>query len=255
MRYEQTIDILKSQRHYFTHRAHLEIEEKSRANYVTNIDKTIENNIKQALLTIYPHINFVGEEEVENLTYDHYWLLDPIDGTQNYIKGQYPSMISLALVEKGTVVYAVIYDPYFDVMYTAYKGEGAFQNGSPIHVSADKMNKAIVMVGTAPYTRDLTDDTFKVAKSVYEHASDIRRSGSACYDLVQVATGRAEAYFEHFVHSWDYAAGLLIVQEAGGIVSDMEGKSLNEMKVRTTSILASNHNIHQELIQLIEANV
>ena len=255
MRYEQTIDILKSQRHYFTHRTHLEIEEKSRANYVTNIDKTIENNIKQALLTIYPHINFVGEEEGENLTYDHYWLLDPIDGTQNYIKGQYPSMISLALVEKGTVVYAVTYDPYFDVMYTAYKGEGAFQNGSPIHVSAGKMNKAIVMVGTAPYTRNLTDGTFKVAKSIYEHTSDIRRSGSACYDLVQVATGRAEAYFEHFVHSWDYAAGLLIVQEAGGIVSDLEGKSLNEMKVGTTSILASNHNIHQELIQLVEANV
>ncbi len=251
----KAITILKQQRHYFTNRGVFEVEEKSRANYVTSIDKEIEDNIKQALANAYPSIAFVGEEEVSNAHFDTYWLLDPIDGTQNFIKRQYPSMISLALVSKGRVTFAVIYDPYFDDVYHAELGRGAFLNGLPIHVSDSPLNKAIIMVGTSPYSRQLSHATFQLAHTLFDHASDIRRSGSACYDLVQVACGRADAYVELFVHSWDYAAGYLLVKEAGGQVSDIKGQSLDDMKIGTTTIVASNQHLHHQLIHLTKESL
>lgn len=252
MKYQAALDILRNQRHYFTARGQFLVEEKSRANYVTEIDKKIEETIKASLQHEYPDINFVGEEELENKVYENYWLLDPIDGTQNYIKGQYPSMISLALVIKKEVVFAVIYDPYFDEMYYANKGEGAYLNDKKLHVSNGQLKKAIIMLGTSPYNRELSPTTFKLAKVLFDNASDIRRSGSACYDLVQVATGRAEAYLELHVHSWDYAAGYLLIKEAGGQLSDIRGRSLDKMMVGTTSIVASNGHIHHDLLTLLE---
>jgi len=251
MNYKQAIEIVKKQRIYFTNRSQLEVEEKSRANYVTNIDKTIENSIKEELAIVYPHIDFVGEEELENKTSSLYWLLDPIDGTQNYIKRQYPSMISLALVENDIVTFALIYDPYFDDVYEACIGQGAYLNGQRISVSDNNLEKAIIMLGTSPYNRNLSKKTFTLARNVFENVSDIRRSGSACYDLVQVATGRADGYVELIVQSWDFAAGYLLVKEAGGVLSNIEGQSLNKIKVGPTSIVASNKRVHDELIVLI----
>ena len=252
MNYQSAIDILRAQRHYFTTRHPFEVEEKSRANYVTSIDKQIEHNIKSALALSYPHINFVGEEEIEQKGYHHYWLLDPIDGTQNFIKRQYPSMISLALVEDETVVFAIIYDPYFDDVYHAYKGKGAYLNDEKISVSREVANHAIVMTGTSPYNRELTEATFATLQAIYRTSSDIRRSGSACYDLVQVATGRADGYVELLVQSWDYAAGYLLVSEAGGEISDINGASLANMKLGSTSIVATNGLIHQNLLKTIK---
>lgn len=251
MNYEQAIKIIKSQRAYFTNRSQLEIEEKSRANYVTNIDKQIEANIKSELAKVYPNIAFVGEEETSNKTAKRFWLLDPIDGTQNYIKRQYPSMISLALVENEMVTFAVIYDPYFDDVYSAYLGQGTYFNGNKVSVSKTSLDKAIVMVGTSPYNHELSEISFAIAHDIFAKASDIRRSGSACYDLVQVATGRAEAYVEMLVQSWDFAAGYLLVKEAGGEVSDLHGNSLATLKLGTTSIVASNGKNHNDIIKLV----
>lgn len=250
MDYRLAIEIVKSQRHYFTNRSQFVVEEKSRANYVTSIDKEIETNIKSALAVSYPTIDFVGEEQADNKSSPSYWLLDPIDGTQNYIKRQYPSMISLALVENDEVVFALIYDPYFDDIYHAYKGKGTFCNERRVSVSNSEMKQSIVMLGTSPYSRELSQVTFNLAHNIFSHTNDIRRSGSACYDLVQVACGRADAYLELVVQSWDFAAGYLLVKEAGGEVTDIDGKSLLKMKIGKTSIVASNGKIHHDLIKL-----
>lgn len=250
MDFTNAFEIIRNQGRYFTTRTDFHIEEKSRANFVTSIDKEIEENIKKELALAYPHVDFVGEEESTNTASNLFWLLDPIDGTQNFIKAQYPSMISLALVKDKEVIFAIIYDPYFDKMYHASKGEGAYIEGQRIFVSKTNLNRAIIMYGTSPYRREISNKTFELARSLFDHGNDIRRSGSACYDLVQVATGKADGYVELFVHSWDYAAGYLLILEAGGKVSDCEGNSLSAIKIGTTSIVASNGLIHDELIIL-----
>ena len=250
MDFSRVFELIRSKRHFFTQRSDFKVEEKSRANYVTSIDQTIQQEIRTGLEQLFPSIDFVGEEASKHTTSKLFWLLDPIDGTQNFIKGQYPSMISLALVERGQVVFALIYDPYFDQMYHALLGKGAYQEDQRLSVSTTKVENAIVMVGTSPYSRHLSLNTFNLAKNIFEKANDIRRSGSACYDLVQVATGQADGYVELFVHSWDYAAGLLLINEAGGQVSDNKGNSISNIRVGTTSIVASNKIIHQDLIVL-----
>lgn len=250
MNYNKVFEILRKQGHYFRNRTDFSIEEKSKANYVTTIDKEIEENIKGELAVSFPEVDFVGEEESTNTMSNLFWLLDPIDGTQNFIKAQYPSMISLALVANKEVIFAAIYDPYFDKIYHAYKGKGAFCEDKQIYVSKTPMKRAIIMYGTAPYNRDYSEKTFALARKLFEQGNDIRRSGSACYDLVQVASGKADAYTELLVHSWDFAAGYLLVLEAGGKVSDINGDSLSTIKIGTTSILASNGIIHDELVNI-----
>ena len=209
------------------------IDEKAgHANFVTAYDKKVQSELQNKLLTILPEAVFVGEEEdVHASVADGYaFIVDPIDGTTNFIKDYHASAISVGLTKGGKRYMGVVYNPYLDEMFTAVKGQGAFLNGKPIQVSNQPLENGIVIFGTAPYYEDLAKKSFDMAYEYFCKALDVRRSGSAALDLCNVAAGRAELFFELRLSPWDYAAGSLIVEEAGGVVKRIEGGeiTLNE---------------------------
>lgn len=222
-------------------RTSIQIDSKTgSANFVTEYDKKVESFLKSELLTAIPDAVFVGEEgEEKNYSLEgKCFIVDPIDGTTNFIKDYHMSCISVGLLEDGIPSLAVIYNPYLDEMYYAKKGEGAFCNGAPIHVSSQPLSNGIVLFGTSPYNVELNEKSFKMAFDYFKKALDIRRSGSAALDLCAIASGRAELYFELILSPWDYAAGALIVTEAGGVVTTIEGEPI--VFNRPCSVLARN---------------
>lgn len=223
-------------------------EKEGHANFVTTYDKKVQEELKKQLLAILPEAHFVGEEEIadendsaESLKTGYAFIVDPIDGTTNFIKDYKNSAISVGLLKDGEPYIGCVYQPYLDEMFTAEKGKGAFCNGEPIHVSKQPLSSGIVLFGTAPYYEELNRPSFEKAFSYFKQALDIRRSGSAAIDLCSIASGRAELYFELKLSPWDYAAGCLIVTEAGGIVTTMEGAPLTFEK--GCSVLARNASV------------
>ncbi len=198
---------------------------KGYGNYVTDADRGIESFLKEELQKRYPMVQFIGEEQ-DNSSLDlsaPVWILDPVDGTMNFIRDYAHSAISLAYAEHGTILHAWILDPYRKELFTAERGHGAFCNGRPIHVSSrEHLKDSIVFCGTSPYHRELSSWYFSTMHAVFDSCQDIRRTASAVLDLAWTACGRADAYFEH-VYSWDRAAGMLLVEEAGGRITDFHG--------------------------------
>lgn len=207
----------------------MEIDSKQGAgNFVTVYDKKVQDTLFEKLKKILPDAVFIGEEGAsEKLPEKGYaFIIDPIDGTANFIKDRHASSISVALLKDGEPFIGVVYDPYFKELFYAEKGKGAFLNQTPIKVSDDDLSDGLVLFGTSPYYRELTEATFKKAYELFEKAADLRRSGSAALDLCSLAAGRAEVFFEMRLSPWDYAAASLIVSEAGGIISDIDGNPL-----------------------------
>lgn len=227
------------------------IKTKGRADYVTQVDTDIQNFLARELGSRFPDIQFLGEEEgLHEMSGDTYWILDPIDGTTNLIHDYQHSVVSLALCEKGEITMGVVYDPFREDVYHAQKGKGSFLNGSPIHVSeAESLSKTIVSVGTSPYDRELSEQNFQRIRRVFDSAQDIRRTGTAAMDLAYVACGRTGGFFEPRLSPWDFAAGQLLVREAGGQVTDFAGETLNLLA--RGSVVASNGKIHEELRGLL----
>ncbi len=210
------------------------------ADLVTEYDKNIQEQLADGLKKILPEAKFIGEEgSNDELTEDGYaFVVDPIDGTTNFIKDFHMSAISVALLKGKEVAAGVVYNPYLDEIFYAIKGQGAYCNGKKINVSSQPINNALILFGSSPYNKELFKNTIEILSEYFNKALDIRRSGSAALDLCSVACGRAELYFELQVSPWDFAAGKLLVEEAGGVVTNLEGESLSfEGK---TSILAKN---------------
>ena len=210
------------------------------ANFVTEYDKKVQDLLEEKLMKIVPDAKFVGEEENSERVTENgkYFVVDPIDGTTNFIKDYHVSCISVALIEDGKVQIGIIYNPYLDEMYWAKRGMGAYCNDKKIQVSNQPLSNGIVLFGTAPYYEELNQLSFQMAYDYFKQALDIRRSGSAALDLCAIAAGRAELYFELRLSPWDYAAGSLIVEEAGGIVTTVEGEVISLDK--PCSVLAKN---------------
>ena len=227
------------------------IKVKGPADYVTQVDTDIQGFLAKELGTLFPDIQFLGEEEgLHEMIGDTYWILDPIDGTTNLIHDYQHSVVSLALYEKGEITLGIIYDPFREDIYHAEKGKGSFLNGTPIHVSeAETLAETIITVGTSPYDRELAKDNFERIQRVFERSQDIRRTGSAAMDLAYVACGRTGGFFEPRLSPWDFAAGMLLVAEAGGQVTDFEGEPLNLLQ--RGSVVASNGKVHGELRALM----
>ena len=208
------------------------IEEKpGTANFVTVYDVKIQNLLMERLHTILPDAAFFAEEKENDaslLEGGYCFIIDPIDGTTNFIHNYGISCISVGLLWKGTPVFGAVYDPYRDEMYHARRGLGACRNGKRITVSSRPVEKALFAVGTMPYYKEtLADGTFAMMKTLFMAGADIRRCGSAALDLVSVACGRADGYCELLISPWDFAAGALIVEEAGGFVLCTDGKPLD----------------------------
>ena len=208
---------------------------------VTEYDTKIQGQLQVGLKSLLPEAKFIGEEGSDDqLSDDGYaFVVDPIDGTTNFVKDYHWSAISVALLKGREAVAGVVYNPYLDEVFSAIKGEGAYCNGKRISVSAQPIGKALVLFGSSPYDKSLFPKTIEVLSDYFYKALDIRRSGSAALDLCSVACGRADIYFELQVSPWDFAAGKLLVEEAGGVVTDLDGKPLSfDGK---TSIIAKNN--------------
>ncbi|MEZ3445832.1 MAG: inositol monophosphatase [Lachnospiraceae bacterium] len=215
-------------------------EKAGHANFVTTYDKRVQQELQKRLLLILPEAVFVGEEEDIHATVaqGYAFIVDPIDGTTNFIKDYHMSAISVGLARDGERYMGVVYNPYLDEMFTAVRGQGAYLNGEPIHVSSEPLANGVVLFGTAPYYEELNRKSFEMAYDYFRKALDVRRSGSAALDLCSVAAGRAELFFELRLCPWDFAAGSLIVEEAGGKVTTAEGGQLTLNK--PCSLIATN---------------
>lgn len=195
------------------------------ANFVTEYDKKVQEMLRSKLAKILPDALFIGEEG-ETASYSdkgRFFIVDPIDGTTNFIKDYRVSCISVALVEDGCVTIGMVYNPYMNELFWAKRGEGAYCNGRPLKVSEQPLGNGIVIFGTSPYDETLSERSFKKAYEYFKQSMDIRRSGSAALDLCSIAAGRAELFFELILQPWDYAAGVLLVEEAGGKVTTVDG--------------------------------
>lgn len=229
--------------------AHIKV--KGPADYVTQVDTDIQSFLSEELGKLAPGIQFLGEEEgLHEMSGDTYWILDPIDGTTNLIHDYQHSVVSLGLYDKGEITMGVIYDPFREDVYYAQKGKGSFLNGNPIHVSeAETLRETIISIGTSPYDKELADENFRRIQRVFKTSQDIRRTGSAALDLAYVACGRTGGFFEPRLSPWDFAAGMLLVTEAGGQITNFAGEPLNLLK--RGSVVAANGKLHEELRKLL----
>lgn len=207
-----------------------------KGNFVTDYDSRVQQVLEEKLLALVPGAVFLGEEDQmdqTDISRGYAFIVDPIDGTANFTRGYNMSCISVALALDGKPVLGVIYNPYSGETYHAEKGKGAYRNGEPVHASQRTLEEGLILFGTAPYHQELTKRSFEVAYQYMSRGEDLRRSGSAALDLCAIASGRAEFYFEMRLCPWDYAAGALLVEEAGGLVSDLEGRPVTYDRKQT----------------------
>lgn len=220
-------------------------------NFVTDADAAIEAYLKEALLPLIPGSRFFGEEEENDpLTDDPTFVVDPIDGTTNFIRNRNLSVVSIALLEKKTPVLGIIYNPYSDEMFTAEKGKGAYLNGEKIHVSDIPFENALISYGTSPYDAELAQRTMRAAEKFLLESGDLRRSGSAAVDLADVACGRSDIMFEMRLRPWDIAAGSLLVQEAGGVFYSLGHDA--PYYDAAAGVLAANMLCHEKALEIMK---
>ena len=217
---EDLIRIVKEAGAFFLERQLTSVTSKEgHANYVTNIDCRVQAFLEEKLCGLLPGSKFIGEEkENRALTDEPTWIVDPLDGTTNMIHDYHLSAVSVALCKQKKPVTGLIWQPYTEELFYAEAGSGAFLNGRPIRVSDTPFGEALVAIGTSPYYERLQEAGMAMAAEFLRLCADIRRSGSAALDLAYLACGRHDVFCELSLKPWDYAAGSLIVQEAGGCV-------------------------------------
>lgn len=220
-------------------------------NIVTEYDRRVQEMLVGIFSEAFPEAHFFCEESArpDSLNAEHVFIIDPIDGTMNFAHNMSRSCISVGYMSFGEMLAGAVYNPYLNEVFSAVKGKGAFLNGSPITLPDAPLSANIACIGTSPYEPELSDRTFSVAKRLFEVCLDIRREGSAALDLCSVASGRAGVYTELQVCLWDFAAGMLIVEEAGGICLTAEGKPLPYGEGKT-SILAGSKSAVEEFLRL-----
>ena len=203
-------------------------EKPGTANFVTAYDVRVQHYLQTRLGEILPGAHFIGEEEdcTDDTAHGYAFIVDPIDGTTNFIRDYRASCVSIALAQGGEVITGVVYDPYRDELFTAERGQGAALNGKPIHVADNPLSRSLFGVGTTSYYRSKADGTFALARALFDVSLDLRRSGSFAIDACAVACGRLDLAFEMRLSPWDYAASSCILREAGGAMSQLDGSPI-----------------------------
>ena len=202
------------------------IETKTPSDYVTNVDRDIETMIMERIHRHFPDHNIVSEEmPVSEMTQAINWIIDPLDGTKNFIHGIPHVAVSIGIYFNGNALLGFVLDPILHELFSARKGGGAFLNGTRIRVRQHfDVEDALVATGFPFRARHLLDPYQDAFKHIFQRVGDMRRTGSAALDLAYVAAGRLDGYWEPALSSWDLAAGSLLVREAGGMISDFWGK-------------------------------
>lgn len=222
-----------------------DIIEKGVHNLVTYVDKESEKQIVSSLSKIFPEAGFIAEENQALERKEQYnWIIDPLDGTTNFVHGLPPFSISIALADKEEIIVGVIYEINLDECFYAWKDGPAFLNGKQIQVSkTNLLDNALIATGFPYYDFSLMKPYLELLSDLMQTTRGVRRLGSAAVDLAYVACGRFDLFYEYSLNPWDVAAGILIVQRAGGVVSDFNG---GKDFLFGKQIIASNNLIHQE---------
>jgi len=234
----------------------LNVVQKQRMDYASGVDSEAEKVAIRELSRAYPDYGIVGEESgVQVGNGRQMWVIDPLDGTSNYLRGFPHYCVSIALVENGEPIEAVVFDPLRNELFTASRGSGAVLNDRRIRVADRRdLNGATICTGFAPRERARVGAQLKAIEVLLEQAEDIRRTGSAALDLAWVACGRVDAFFEAGVKAYDMAAGVLLVREAGGRVCNYQGAALGRLDDKgppSQTVVAGNLKVSQALQKIV----
>ena len=221
-----------------------------RSNFVTAYDVKIQQFLFAELAKAVPGAAFVGEEGEQQVPADRglVFIIDPIDGTGNFIHGMNYSAVSVALAQDGRLMLAAVYNPYCEELFWAERGKGAFLNGRRLQMRDFPLAQGYVCMDSAPYYPDLTVPTIHLTFAAMRHSMDIRRVGSGALDISAVGAGRYVAMCSLRSAPWDYAAAWLILEEAGGVITDMEGNPPS--LTQNCSVLAGTPTAHREFLAI-----
>ena len=229
----------------------LKVEVKALNDFVSEVDRQAESLIIEELLKAFPGHGILAEESgvIEGQD-DYRWIIDPLDGTTNYLHGFPHYAVSIACEHEGRLQHAVIYDPFKQELFSASRGDGATLNNRRIRVASLKTAQGALLATGFPFRHpEQLDEFLKTFSAFFVKASDVRRAGSAALDMAYVAAGRLDGYWESGLQAWDLAAGALIVREAGGLVTDFKGDA---NFLDTGDVVAGNPRIIGDLLRTLE---
>jgi myo-inositol-1(or 4)-monophosphatase len=231
----------------------LHIDQKGKNDYASEVDRMAEKEIINIIKSAYPDHAILAEESGQHKGNDYIWVIDPLDGTTNFLHGFPQYAVSIALKFKGKLEVAVVYDPLRDELFTAKRGGGAMLNNRRLRVTNQSTLKG-ALIGTGfPFKTDLHLDAYVgMFRAITTDSAGIRRAGAAALDLAYVAAGRLDGFWEIGVMEWDMAAGILLIKEAGGVVTDF---SFNDNYLTSGNLIAANPKMHQIMYKLIEPHV
>ncbi len=229
-----------------------EIKKKGAVNLVTDADRKSEQLIREIIESNFPDHSFIAEEGTETSGDSEYlWLVDPLDGTTNYAHGLPVYCVSMGLLKGNEIIAGCIYNPNLDECFTAEAGKGAFLNGKPIHVSeTGNLDDSLLATGFPYDIRETDDDNLKEFTAFYKRARAVRRAGAAALDLAYVACGRFDGFWEFKLAPWDIAAGILLVEEAGGKATSYSG---NKYDIYKGELVATNGLIHGAMVGTLKS--
>lgn len=243
--------IQETDRIFFDENLRNDVTVKGASDYVTRADTEISAYLHKRLKEEFPDVGFMSEEEdAEVESGADYWILDPIDGTTNFMHGLSLSAVSLGFCSGGEIVAGVIYIPYTKEIFRAEKGKGAYLNGERIECSKNaRLSDCLGLMEFNPYFKNDSASALEHARKIFSACQDIRTFGSAAVELAYIACGRADVFLGRYLKPWDYAAGIAIVGEAGGIVTNSDRKIC--MTELNQHIVASNSEVYEEFLALI----
>ncbi len=232
---------------------HLQVDQKGKNDFASEVDRKSEREIINIIRAAYPDHAILAEESGAHKGNEFVWIIDPLDGTTNFLHGFPQYAVSIALKVKGRLEVGVIYDPLRDELFTARRGGGAMLNNRRIRVTRQSgMKGALIGTGFPFKTAAHLDAYVGMFKAITTDSAGIRRAGSAALDLAYVAAGRLDGFWEIGLMEWDMAAGVLLIKEAGGVVTDF---SFNDKYIESGNLIAGNPKMHQIMYQLIEPHV
>ncbi len=230
----------------------IRVESKGLNDFVSDVDRMAEQEVIQVLQKAYPDHAIIGEETGRHGEADYRWIIDPLDGTTNFLHGLPHFAVSIALEHKGRLEVGVIYDPMRQELFSAARGEGASLDGRKLRMRPQKSFSGRLIGTGFPFRRPQHMDAYlNMFRGVSKRAADLRRAGSAALDLAYVAAGRLDGYWEIGLHPWDLAAGALLVREAGGVVGDFTG---GENFMDSGNIVAGSPKLFHDLMQEVQSH-